>query len=77
MKHVDNLMKVSYNGLWKVLIDKNTNKKVLSEEVGLAPTTVFKMGKGEFVSINVLYRIGKLLDVVFGDMVSMKVKGEE
>lgn len=70
-------MKVNYNGLWKILIDKNMNKKDLSEKVGLAPATVSKMGRGEFVSMDVLYRIGKALDVDFGDMVSMKLTDKE
>ena len=73
----DENMKVSYNGLWKILIDKNMNKKDLSEKVGLAPATVSKMGRGELVSMDVLYRIGKALDVDFGDLVSMKVKNKE
>lgn len=73
MKKGDIIMKVNYNGLWKILIDKNMNKKDLSEKVGLAPATISKMGKGEFVSLEVLYRIGKELDVDFGDMVSMKI----
>ena len=65
-------MKINYNGLWKILIDKNMNKKDLTERVGLAPATVSKMGKGEFVSMEVLYRIANELDVDFGDMVSIK-----
>ncbi len=64
-------MKVSYNGLWKLLIDKNMNKKELAERVSLSPSTVSKMGRGEFVSMEVLYRIGKYLEVDFGDMVSI------
>ncbi|MGF3141225.1 helix-turn-helix domain-containing protein [Facklamia sp. P13064] len=64
-------MKINYNGLWKILIDKNMNKKDLTERVGLAPATVSKMGKGEFVSMEVLYRIAKELEVDFGDMVSI------
>ncbi len=65
-------MKINYNGLWKILIDKNMNKKDLTERVGLAPATVSKMGKGELVSMKVLYRIANELDVDFGDMVSVK-----
>lgn len=70
-------MKVSYNGLWKILIDKNMNKKDLSEKVGLAPATVSKMSKGEFVSMEVLYRIANKLNCDFGDMVSVKLHQEE
>ena len=66
-----NYMKVSYNGLWKVLIDKNMNKKELTEVCELSPATVSKMGRGEFVSMDVLYRIGTKLDADFGEMVSI------
>ena len=64
-------MKVSYNGLWKILIDKNMNKKGLTEVCELSPATVSKMGRGEFVSMDVLYRIGTKLEADFGDMVSI------
>ena len=64
-------MKVSYNGLLKILIDKNMNKKELTEVCELSPATVSKMGRGEFVSMDVLYRIGTKLDADFGEMVSI------
>ena len=64
-------MKVSYNGLWKILIDKNMNKKDLANACELSPATISKMGRGEFVSMEVLYRIGTKLDIDFDDMVSI------
>ncbi len=64
-------MKVGYNGLWKILIDKNMNKKDLANACELSPATISKMGRGEFVSMEVLYRIGIKLNVDFGDMVSI------
>ena len=64
-------MKVSYNGLWKILIDKNMNKKDLARACELSPATISKMGRGEFVSMEGLYRIGTKLDIDFGDMVSI------
>ena len=64
-------MKVSYNGLWKILIDKNMNKKDLANACELSPATISKMGRGEFVSMEVLYRIGTKLGIDFGDMVSI------
>ncbi|ERJ83511.1 hypothetical protein HMPREF1987_00868 [Peptostreptococcaceae bacterium oral taxon 113 str. W5053] len=64
-------MKVSYNGLWKILIDKNMNKKDLAKACELSPATISKMGRGEFVSMEVLYRIGIKLNVDFSDMVSI------
>ena len=65
-------MKVSYNGLWKILIDKNMIKKDLANACELSPATISKMGRGEFVSMEVLYRIGTKLDIDFGDMVSIR-----
>lgn len=64
-------MKVSYNELWKILIDKNMNKKDLAKACELSPATISKMGRGEFVSMEVLYRIGIKLNVDFSDMVSI------
>jgi len=37
----------------------------------LSPITISKMGRGEFVSMDVLYRIGTKLGVDFGDMISI------
>ena len=77
-------MKVSYNGLWQILIDKSMNKKDLQDQVGLASSTIAKMGKGELVSLDVLYRIAIALDVDFADLISvgrpdkaMKLKGQD
>ena len=64
-------MKVSYNGLWKILIDKNMNKKELAQACKLSPATISKMGRGEFVSMEVLYRIGTKLNIDFADMISI------
>lgn len=67
-------MKINYNGLWKVLIDQDMNKKELMDKVGLSPATVAKMSKGEFVSMQVLYRICKGLNVDFKDIISVDRK---
>ena len=40
-------MKVSYNGLWKILIDKGLQKRDLVDKLGLSSATVAKMGRGE------------------------------
>lgn len=64
-------MKINYNGLWKVLIDQNMNKKDLME---ISPSTVAKITKGEFVSMQVLFRICKNLDVDFKDIIAMEKK---
>ena len=50
-------MAVSYNGLWKLLIDTNMKKRDLIENLGISSSTVAKMTKGETVSMNILERI--------------------
>ena len=40
-------MAVSYNGLWKMLIDKKMYKKDLAAELNISSATMAKMGKGE------------------------------
>ena len=65
-------MSVSYNGLWKLLIDKNLQKKDLIEELKISSSTVAKMGKGQEVSLSVLKRICEYLNCDFGDIVSLE-----
>ena len=65
-------MTVSYNGLWKLLIDKNLKKSDLVEQVGLSSSTVAKMGKGEKVSMDVLEKICEYLDCNVGDVMSFE-----
>lgn len=62
-------MKFSYNKLWKLLIDRGMLKKDLKEQAGIASTTLAKMGKGESVSMEVLWRICQTLNVNVGDIV--------
>ena len=65
-------MTVSYNGLWKILIDKNMKKVDLLKSAGISSSTLAKMGKGEPVSMEVLGRICDNLNCDFGDIVSYK-----
>lgn len=69
-------MKVSYNGLWKLLIDNKMQKKDLIETLSLSSTTVAKMGKGEKVSLDVLEKICKYFDCDLGDIASFEKTGE-
>lgn len=50
-------MEVSYKRLWKRLIDEDMNKTEMSEEVGISTSTLYKMTKDEYVSLDVLVRI--------------------
>ena len=55
-------MSLSYNGLWKLLIDKNMNKMDLMKVAEISSGTVAKMTKGEPVSMTVLMKICDKLD---------------
>ncbi len=65
---------ISYNGLWKLLIDKNLQRKDLEKTLKISPSTIAKMGRGELVAMSVLYRICEHLDCNIGDVVSFEKK---
>ena len=63
-------MVISYNGLWKLLIDKNMQRKDIEAALKISPNTIAKMGRGEPVAMTVLLRICEYLDCNIGDIVS-------
>lgn len=65
-------MKLSYNGLWKILIDNSMQKKDLIDKIGVSSTTIAKMGKGEKVSLDVIERICVYFDCNVGDILSFE-----
>lgn len=67
-------MKTSYNNLWKMLIDRNMQKKDLIDKLGISSTTIAKMGKGDKVSLDVLERICAYFDCNIGDVISFEKK---
>ena len=66
-------MAVSYNGLWKLLIDKSMKKMDLveNENIGISSSTLAKMSRGETVSMSILEKICMELDCDFGDIISI------
>lgn len=70
-------MSLSYNGLWKLLIDKNMNKMDLMKDVGISSGTVAKMTKREPVSMSILEKICDQLDCDFGDIVHFEKDRKE
>ena len=70
-------MAISYNGLWKLLIDKEMYKKDLGEKLGISSATLAKMGKGETVSMEVLQKICEYMDCDIGDIVNLRKKEEK
>ena len=60
-------MALSYNKLWKLLIDKGLTKTQMRQKADISTTTLAKLGKNETVSMEVLLRICKVLDCNVGD----------
>jgi len=65
------LRKISYKKLWKLLIDKDLNKKTLSQLANISQSTLTKMSKGESVNIEMLARICNALDCEIYDIIEM------
>ena len=62
-------MPLSYNKLWKLLIDHGMNKVTLRDRPGIGPSTLAKLTKNQRVSMEVLEKICGELDCNFGDIV--------
>lgn len=50
-------MRISYNKLWTLLIDKNMKRKNQQEVAGISSTSIAKLGKGENITTDVLIKI--------------------
>lgn len=64
-------MALSYNKLWKLLIDKGMTKTEMRLKADISTTTLAKLGKNETVSMEVLLRICKVLDCNVGDIMDI------
>ena len=53
-------MRISYNKLWKMLIDKNMNKRDLAEKSGVSSASIAKLSKGANITTDVLLKICEL-----------------
>ena len=62
-------MAVSYNNLWKILIDKKMKKSVLRKNLKISSSTMAKMTNEEMVALSVLEKICAELDCNIGDIV--------
>lgn len=65
-------MVISYDKLWKMLIDKKMTKNALRLQAEMSSSTMAKMSKNETVSMDVLLRICKVLDCEFDDIIEIK-----
>lgn len=65
-------MKISFDPLWKTLIDKKLSKMEFASTVGLSKSTLAKLGKNEYVSLEVIERICTKLQIQIYDVVEIK-----
>ena len=71
-------MKIQYNKLWKILIDKNMKKDDLKEAADIRSNSIAKHGKNELVLKDVLMKIAKVLDCKVEDLFeTVEEKDEE
>lgn len=63
-----NSMLISYNKLWKRMIDQNLNKTQLKEKAGISTNAVAKLGKNEAVSMDTIEKVCKALQCNIGDV---------
>ena len=62
-------MAISYNRMWKLLVDKKMSKADLRKAAGRAPNTMTKLRRDEEVKLSILCRICAVLHVNFGDII--------
>ncbi len=67
-------MSVSYNRLWKLLIDKNMTKTEMRKAAGISTNILAKMGKDEPVAMESLAKICIALGCTLDDIVEIKTK---
>lgn len=65
-------MVISYNKLWKLLIDKRMTKTELRELSGISTASVAKLGKGENITTDVLLKICKTLNCDITDIMELE-----
>ena len=64
-------MTISYSKLWKLLIDKKMKKKDLQAAAGISPSSISKLSKNEYVSMDVLVKVCSALGVDFKDIMEL------
>jgi len=63
--------KISYNRLWKLLIDKGMSRTDLKRLSGISTTSLAKMGKGENITTGVILKICNALDCSTDDIMEV------
>lgn len=67
----------SYKPLWKMLIDKDMNKKMLMDNVCISKSTIDKMNKNQPVSMNVIAKICAYFDCGIEDVIIIEKESKK
>ena len=65
-------MRISYNKLWKLLIDRDMTKMDLKDAAGISPASIAKLGKGANITTDVLLKICEKLNVHIEDILETR-----
>ncbi|NLO45336.1 MAG: helix-turn-helix domain-containing protein [Clostridiales bacterium] len=65
-------MRISYNKLWKMLIDKEMQKRDLQEAAGISSASIAKLGKSENITTDILIKICEALNCDLNDIMETK-----
>ena len=64
-------MDLSYNKLFKLLIDKGLNKTEFAKEVGISTNTLAKLSRNEYVSMEIIVRICRKMNCTVNDILDI------
>lgn len=64
-------MSVSYKKLWMLILEKDMKKSEVRIAAGISPSTFSKMNRNEYVAMEVLVKLCKVLDCNIGDIVDV------
>ena len=70
-------MAVSYNKLWKMLIDKEMNRTQMRIKAGISKKTLAKLGKNENVNTDIIVRICAALECDTSDIMEIEIERNE
>ena len=65
------MRKASYKRLWKLLIDKDMNKKMLAEAANISLSSLSKLAKNETVNVEILIKICNALNCEMQDIMEL------
>lgn len=65
---------ISYNRLWKLLIDRNIKKGELCQIAGVSPASITKMGRNGYMSTEVIDKICIALECKIEDIMEVVVE---